>query len=267
VNSEINLSLSQVCGAWQQMCVSFPQAAFAETSAAQCLFAGIPIPFFNLGVLTREASSPEDLAGQAGEVCAWAQPHQLPWFLMATHENLAPGVDAAAVLDDLGLMPLLNLTGMIAEEVAPATSLPEGLALAVPESDAGLLPMVTVNEAAYGMDMQCAYPMMANRAFWKGHVPVVGSVAGEPVSCSAVMQVDGHHYVAFVASHPDHRRRGYADAAMRHSLEVAAQTHGKAPTFLHATDAGRPVYERMGYRAVSSHTLFIEKKFMEGHDA
>lgn len=267
MNTEINLSLSQVCGAWRQMCAPFPQAAFAQTPAAQCLFAGIPVPFFNLGVLTQQAPSASALAEQAHEVCAWAQPHQLPWFLTVTHQKLSPGVDAAAVLDGLGMMPLLNLTGMIADEVAPPASLPDGLSLAVPETDEAHLPMLTVNAAAYGMDMECAYPVMGNRGFWKDHVPVVGSVEGEPVSCSAVMHVDGYHYVAFVATHPDHRRRGYADAAMRHSLAVAARTYGKAPTFLHATDAGRPVYERMGYRPVSSHTFFIEKKFMEGHDA
>jgi hypothetical protein len=34
---------------------------------------------------------------------------------------------------------------------------------------------------------------------------------------------------------------------------------------LHATDAGRPVYERMGYTTISTHTLLMEKRFLEGH--
>lgn len=266
MNSEIAFSLNQFRGAWSHMCTASPDAALSETETAHCLFAGLPIPFFNVGVLTAEAPSAAALEEQARAICAWAGPRQLPWFLMVTHENVAPGTDTTAVLDGLGLMPLMNLTGMGATEVAPLALLPSGLSLVVPETDESHLPMVTINEAAYGMDMQCAYPIMGNRAFWKDHVPVVGSVAGEPVCCSAVMQVDGYRYVAFVATHPDHRRRGYADAAMRHSLALAAQTCGNAPTFLHATDAGRPVYERMGYRAVSSHTLFIEKQFMEGHD-
>ena len=39
-----------------------------------------------------------------------------------------------------------------------------------------------------------------------------------------------------------------------------------APTTLHATEAGRPIYERMGYAPIAAHTVFIEKKdFLGGH--
>jgi hypothetical protein len=52
---------------------------------------------------------------------------------------------------------------------------------------------------------------------------------------------------------------------MRHALDLAARAHGETPSVLHATNAGRPVYQRMGYVPISTHTLFIEKKFMAGH--
>ena len=75
----------------------------------------------------------------------------------------------------------------------------------------------------------------------------------------------GYRYVALVATDPAHQRRGYGEAAMRHALDAAAQSHGDRPTFLHATDAGRPIYARMGYETVSTHTVFIEKRFLDGH--
>ena len=52
---------------------------------------------------------------------------------------------------------------------------------------------------------------------------------------------------------------------MRHALEAAAAAHGELPTVLHATEAGRPVYERMGYAAISRHTFFIDKAFLPGN--
>ena len=51
---------------------------------------------------------------------------------------------------------------------------------------------------------------------------------------------------------------------MRQALENAARVHGETPTVLHATDAGRPIYERMGYESISTHTLFMEKRFLAG---
>jgi hypothetical protein len=64
---------------------------------------------------------------------------------------------------------------------------------------------------------------------------------------------------------PTQQRRGFAEAAMRHALDVAAEAHGEQPTVLHATDVGRPLYARMGYEAISSHVCFIEKPFVEGY--
>jgi predicted N-acetyltransferase YhbS len=77
--------------------------------------------------------------------------------------------------------------------------------------------------------------------------------------------VDGHRYVALVATEPGQQRRGFGEATMRQALENAARAHGETPTVLHATDAGRPVYERMGYTSISTHTLLMEKRFLEEH--
>ena len=52
---------------------------------------------------------------------------------------------------------------------------------------------------------------------------------------------------------------------MRHALDVAGAKYGEKPTVLHATDGGRPVYARMGYETIATHTAFIEKRFLEGH--
>ena len=77
--------------------------------------------------------------------------------------------------------------------------------------------------------------------------------------------VNGCRYVALVATDPTRQRRGYGDAVMRHALDLSARVHGDIPTTLHATEAGRPIYERMGYTTIAAHTLFIEKRFLADH--
>ena len=185
-------------------------------------------------------------------------------MFLLTHETLEAGVDASAVLDQCGLAPMMPMTGMIAERILPATRAPQNLELTRPEDDGGCGAILDVNSMAYGMDLGAGKTVLG-RSFWKDHFPVLGLTGGKPACSAAVMMVDGYRYVALVATDPEQQRRGYGDAAMRRALELAATTHGERPTILHATDAGRPVYERMGYTPMSSHTIFLEKKFLAGH--
>jgi GNAT superfamily N-acetyltransferase len=221
------------------------------------LFSGLPIPFFNVGVVTGEVASETELGSLARDACGWAANKAVPWFLLVTDGALAGKVDAAATLKEYQLTPAMKLTGMLAEDVAPLAKAPEGLDLRVAHDDESSAEVLRVNEAAYGMGMQAAIEHFGSYAFWKDHFAVVGRIGGKPVSSSSVMMVDGYRYVAFVATHPEYQRRGYADAAMRRSLDAAAEVHGRTPTILHATEAGRPVYARMGYTPISTHTFFL----------
>jgi GNAT superfamily N-acetyltransferase len=137
--------------------------------------------------------------------------------------------------------------------------------LTTPGDDKDCGALIAINSRAYGMDLAASGDIVGRSSFWKSQFPVVGMKEGTPVSCAAVTMVDGHRYVALVATDPGHQRRGYAEAAMRAALEASAARHGDRPTVLHATEAGRPVYERMGYRPIASHTLFMERRFLAEH--
>jgi GNAT superfamily N-acetyltransferase len=265
VKDEVELSLDQIRNAWRLMCAPAAGRAIEDGGEVFFAFSGLPIPFFNIAVINGRDLSGEALRSLAATAQAWSADKRVPWFLLVTHERLLPGVDATAILGDCGLAPALPATGMLAQRVAPAVRQPEGLRLGVPQDDAGCAALLDVNALAYAMPLDDAKPVLGRRDFWQGHFPVLGMAGETPACCAAVLMVDGHRYVALVATDPAQQRRGYADAAMRHALEAAAEVHGELPTVLHATDAGRPVYERMGYAAISTHTFFIDKAFLAGH--
>ena len=160
---------------------------------------------------------------------------------------------------------MMPLTGMLAQHVAPLTRIPNGLQLTVPQDDATCSAILDVNGLAYGMDLEAGKDLMGKRSFWTDHFPVLGLTGGKPACSAAVLMVDGYRYVALVATDPAQQRRGYADAAMRRALELSAGVHGERPTVLHASEAGRPIYERMGYSIISTHTIFVDKTFLNGH--
>jgi hypothetical protein len=186
-------------------------------------------------------------------------------MLVVTREALADGVDATAVLDTCSYAPAMPLYGMLAQEVAPIERMPEGLTLQVADDDAACSAVIDINSEAYGIPLDAAKELWGKGAFWKKHVEVLGLVGDKPMSSTAVLMVSGYRYVALVATSPGEQRKGYADAAVRHALEISRQRNGNAPTFLHASEAGRPVYERMGYQTVANHTAYMDKKFLEAH--
>ena len=274
MNGRVDLSIRQFTEAWRIMCTGGAaqsrrgvEGGHTVTAAdgIQYIFSGLPIPFFNVALSSERAISSDRLKFHAEHACAWASSTGVPWLFIVTHETLKPGTDATAILDGCGLAPLMPLTGMLAEQVAPVTRIPDGLELTVPQDDAACAAILDVNGLAYGMELETGKELMGKRSFWADHFPVVGLTGGKPACSAAVMMVDGHRYVALVATDPGQQRRGYADAAMRRALELSAQVHGERPTVLHASEAGRPVYERMGYATISTHTIFMEKTSLSGH--
>jgi hypothetical protein len=261
----ITRSVDQLVAAWRLMCGRGPHHVLASGDGIEYAFSGVPVPFFNMAALTGRDISAATLAACGRDACGWAADKGVPWMFVVTHERLAEGVDAAATLAGCGLAPLLGMTGMEAQWIAPPARVPEGLELSTPRHDADCAAVLEINSAAYEMDLAAAQPLLADEAFWADHFPIVGLVGGRPVSTASVLMVEGVRYVALVATEPGQQRRGFADAAMRRALEAASQVHGDVTTVLHATDAGRPIYARMGYTPTSTQTVFLETKFLDGH--
>lgn len=261
----IDLSIRQMCEAWRVMSRDASEGRVSSADGVDYIFSGLPVAFFNVAILTQPSISAAVLRSLGHAAREWAAQTPVPWFFVVTHDRLEPGVDATAILGECGLGAALPLTGMLATSVPPVTSRPSGLQVKVTDEDAECATLVDLNSAAYEMDLGAAKVLLGRQTFWNDHVAVVGSIDGEPASGAAVMLVDGYRYVALVATAPAHRRRGYAEAVMRHALETAASTFGERPTVLHATDAGRPIYARMGYTPISTHTLYMDAALLGGH--
>ena len=265
VTDPVDLSISHFIAAWRTLCEGAPRYAEEDVDGVHYVFSGIPIAFFNVAVVTGRNVSATALSASGRQACEWASKHGVPWLFVITNESLVAGTDAGVALEASGLAPLMPLTGMLAQDVAPPSHVPPELQLLRPQDDHSCSTLVDVNGLAYGMDLDAGKAIIGIQSFWSAHFPALGLAEGIPVCAAAVLMVDGYRYVALVATDPSRQRRGYGDVVMRHALELSARVHGQAPTTLHATEAGRPIYERMGYAPIAAHTVFIEKKFLGGH--
>jgi len=70
---------------------------------------------------------------------------------------------------------------------------------------------------------------------------------GEPVGCVGTIEVGDDCCVTGVATPPEHRGRGIASWLMVRAL-AGAREAGLASASLQASQAGAPIYERLGFR-------------------
>jgi len=94
-------------------------------------------------------------------------------------------------------------------------------------------------------------------SLWQDGFPYVAFEGDRAVATASTIVHGECLYLALVATVPDARRKGYAQAVVRHSLQRAHETTGLTRTILHATNAGLSVYERLGYRATAQFTLYF----------
>ena len=72
---------------------------------------------------------------------------------------------------------------------------------------------------------------------------------GEPVACCATTDIGANTEVDMVAVVPEARGQGLSGKLLAHALADAVE-RGCTTSTLVATQLGRPVYERLGYRGL-----------------
>lgn len=125
---------------------------------------------------------------------------------------------------------------------------PPALDLAPPGDWAGV---VACNDAAYELPPALSFAHQFRRAAGTPLRPWVARVDGVPAAAVVTLCHRAHCWVGFVASVPAVRRSGTTSALLRHAL-ADARAAGATGTSLEASAAGRPVYERLGYRALGA---------------
>ncbi|MFC5013403.1 MULTISPECIES: GNAT family N-acetyltransferase [Streptomyces] len=213
---------------------------------ADCRFA-----FWNCVTLTdvkAEAPLVERRLAQAADIMR-AKRH--PGFLWLFEDLLDAG--ARSALDDAagraGLQLAFPGTGMAGNVLPLPRPVHPDLTFARVRSDDELTAYADLNSRAYGFGLDEGRDGLAGSALWRQEAyAYLGLREGVPVTCAAAVPADGRLFVALVATAPEWQRRGYGEAVTRKALHEGARATGLTRATLHATEAGAPVYPRIGLR-------------------
>ncbi|MDI1482712.1 GNAT family N-acetyltransferase [Polyangium sp. y55x31] len=251
-NDEIVESVDQMIRMWSIFAGRFPDAKVEALPGITVTLSGTPMVFVNLIHLSSPVRDRDDLTERCRMAIAYGKASGAPWLFSACDPWLGDPEVAEEVLSGLGLTRQLGTKGMVTDTLLPPQrSLPAELEIRRVNDEETRYALSDLNMLSYGMPIPLGRDAIGRSSYWHdSFYAYVGFVNGEPVSCTLTSPVDGRLYVAWVATHPDHRRKGYGDAVMRRSLEEARAATGLRRTVLHATDMGYPVYEAMGYHSV-----------------
>jgi GNAT superfamily N-acetyltransferase len=142
--------------------------------------------------------------------------------------------------------------------VADFLPLPEpshpALRFARVRTDEDLRAYADLNSQGYGFDLGMGREGLVGSALWKSdRIQAWLALEGDrAVACATTVEDRGNLFLALVATAPASQRKGYGEAVVRRALYEGGRVTGLKRATLHASDAGLPLYERIGYRKVGT---------------
>jgi ribosomal protein S18 acetylase RimI-like enzyme len=235
-----------------------PTGALVELDGICLSFADVLWPALNAAFFTRPAEDEEDAARRIGLAESFFQRQGRGWRLTVREEWLTPPVRAA--LARRGMVQTDATWLMGAERLSGGRPpRPELVCRRATDKDA-VHALMDVNTAAFKVPPEWGAELAALDGFFReSDFAHVGWVDGRPAAAAATLVYDGTLYVVWVATHPDFRHRGYAEALMRHSYAEARAATGIERVALQSSEAGFALYKHMGFVEVNRIVRFAPR--------
>jgi len=210
----------------------------------------VPMAMFNQVFVLRPLDDPRALLTKAAQ---FFDEHRLP-FVVRIRAGLDPAAERAC--EELGMPYSDSVPGMSLTDMDREHRHVEGLEIRTVRDAEGLSHHLAVDAEAFGIELDVGRRLFNQRLFSATEVELyVGYVAGQPVANSALIASQRVAGVANVATLASHRGRGIGEAMTAHVIR-RGRAFGCIMASLQASEMGKPVYERMGFRTVCEYRTF-----------
>ena len=227
-----------------------PDGEIRERDGVLIAATGAPVAMFNPAIVTRPLANP---AAQLAEVADYFDARGLP-FVVRIREGLDPRAEAAA--EALGLPYSDSVPNLALEDPSARGSWYEGLDIRTATQPATLEDHAHVCAQAFDVSIEVARVIAQPGMLTVPDIEIyVGYHEGRPIASSALILTNRVAGIFNVGTPAEFRRRGLGEAMTWHAVRRGAE-RGALFANLQASDMGRPIYERMGFRLTTVYRTF-----------
>ena len=227
-----------------------PEGEIVEHDGLAILSSGLPVAALNMALVTRTLAAPGPLIAEAA---AYFNARHLR-FILRVREGVDPRFENEA--ESLGFPYSDSVPNLALEDIAVRGSFAEGLEIRLAATPAALQDHATVCAAAFGMPMYVASALVPPAILEVPGVEIyVGYRGGSAVASAALILSHGVAGIFNVGALSAVRRQGIGEAMTWHAVRRGA-AQGALFANLQASEMGRPIYERMGFRLTANYRTF-----------
>jgi len=241
-----------------------PHADILELDGVSIASLGAVFQMFNAAFLNRRVTTLKDLEDRLTCARHLFTLRGLPWAFWICEDWLARPVrrDLVDVCEEFGLRTAAEMPGMTVESLRPAkrfalTTRPQpNLDIRRAECPQSMDDFRDVGSACFFVPAAWFNEVFDDSVPSRDFTCWVGYSNNRPVATAATVVSDGVIGLYNVATIPDQRGKGYAEAITRHAIVSASRESGLQRVILQSTAQGERLYKRLGFREVSRVVVF-----------
>jgi GNAT superfamily N-acetyltransferase len=229
-----------------------------EMEGVSIASAGVTFQMFNAAFLSAPVVSESQLDRRVAQAAVYFAARGQPWACWICEGWLENRTRRRLkqLFSRYHLYPAVQLPGMLAEDLLPPLRPLPVLNVRRVSAGQGREDFCAIGSTCFNVPLPWFCEVFEADSVWEDFAGYVGYLDGEPVCTAATVLGGGAIGVYNVATVPAHQRQGYGEAVMRYAVDQARRAHGLSRTILQSTPQGFPLYERMGYRTVTSVAVF-----------
>jgi GNAT superfamily N-acetyltransferase len=249
-NPDLTESLHQFVTIWKMIGKPFPGVDQTAGPGLTITWPNTDFPFYNALFLTEELTNALVLQDRVEAAAAYMRARPKGGLFVLCLDNVSGNAKEtlSTILTQAKFVQAIPMTGMAGNILPMAAPGHPALRFKRILDEVTIQDFAELNCVSYGVPVETGRSLLKEHSLWHEHAyGFVGYAGDQAVSTATAIINEGRLFLFLVATTPEARCKGYGEAVVRLALQTAHEATGISRTVLHATEAGYPLYLRLGY--------------------